>query len=723
MGEASEFIQFDMRTRDAGAFVSALTRGADAGDLKKRFAVDASTLSETPSRDPRKWGATGAYPRIGKRVTTRLLRRLYDEVGIYGTVVDTWAESTFAEGWNLTTADETWRHTAEELDEQLGTKTHFTEADRWMVQDGHAGLYYNLEDATHSPIEEPRGVRSVLRVQVLDAEDIKRAIKDTRPDSETRGDVIAYEIVTDAGPVIVHAARVLLLREFPHRKDPIRGRARVRPVIDDQLGFENVKWAAYESFWQRAAPYLQAKINPGVKLRPDDAEKIRQQVDLLQSGVIQKIVSENFELAAIQNASSVVNPRTYWDVAADSVSAAARIPRHLIFGTAAGALESASEDTKRFNARVSRRRAGYAAGGVRAHYGKLAGWGVLMEVPRDLKITWPSLDEPSMLELAEAEKRRAEALTLAQAARLPLPASLTEYEVGTLPTPNGAPNQALPPLAAAHVGDPHARAPHGQVAAGVEKMGREVAPADAPEIKSLLARATHKLHGAILTRADAYRALFADDPRVGPLSGEARAHTAAAGVEAADPEDPLVQALLGLTFDAEDIEEIIAGVLRASGQIGGLTTWSQLGRRGVFDYVDDTPIRTFRTLARMTSREQNRAIVERVRQSIADGLVRGEGFAQLRARVINTFEPLASAAEVIARTEAMRGYAVGSREAIRQAGVEEYEFSAYSDACPLCAPFDGRVYPLTDTEHLPPIHPNCRCVIVAPLSSLGANPS
>jgi SPP1 gp7 family putative phage head morphogenesis protein len=66
-------------------------------------------------------------------------------------------------------------------------------------------------------------------------------------------------------------------------------------------------------------------------------------------------------------------------------------------------------------------------------------------------------------------------------------------------------------------------------------------------------------------------------------------------------------------------------------------------------------------------------------------------------------------AEMIARTETAAAWAEGNTQSYREAGVEYKEFSAASDACPICSPLDGKVYPVGSTEQVIPKHVNCRC--------------
>ena len=79
-------------------------------------------------------------------------------------------------------------------------------------------------------------------------------------------------------------------------------------------------------------------------------------------------------------------------------------------------------------------------------------------------------------------------------------------------------------------------------------------------------------------------------------------------------------------------------------------------------------------------------------------------------------------AKAIARTEVKRANTVSNYVVSKERGATAYYVDCHPEACELCveyygegdnAPGDDRghdnIYPIDDTEHLPPVHPNCRC--------------
>jgi HK97 family phage portal protein len=81
-------------------------------------------------------------------------------------------------------------------------------------------------------------------------------------------------------------------------------------------------------------------------------------------------------------------------------------------------------------------------------------------------------------------------------------------------------------------------------------------------------------------------------------------------------------------------------------------------------------------------------------------------------------------AELIVTTEITRAYAEGNRAAWKESLViEQMRWNTSSDerVCPICAPLEGKIAPLTGTferGRMPPAHPRCRCWITPVIGDL-----
>ena len=143
------------------------------------------------------------------------------------------------------------------------------------------------------------------------------------------------------------------------------------------------------------------------------------------------------------------------------------------------------------------------------------------------------------------------------------------------------------------------------------------------------------------------------------------------------------------------------------------------------------------------SRQAQRKLTQIVIENRVGGLIRnvGEDIQQSVRDIIQTgFEeakpPMEIAKEIesqidtinttraraIARTEVKRANTVSNYVVAKERGANAYYVDCHPDACELCVEYYGEgenapgddkghdtIYPIDDTEHLPPVHPNCRC--------------
>lgn len=723
MSQSEDPFTVTFEARNASAFLKEWsTHGAEAA--AKKYGVEAQAGTPTV-RDPLGFGLKGAYPdtKGQNRVTPRLINRMYDDVGLFGAIVDQWASDTFGEAWTLESEkNPEWAKAVAAILERLDLAGALEDADRNVLMHGKAVLLYRIADETGAALSKP----APSNVPDDEVEVVNVPMdKVGKPVEDRDGALTGIPITLKGGPVTVHPSRIQVVRERPVLDDHLEGKAFLRRTISDVILCENMKWSAGESYYRRASPLIQAIIEPGAQLDEPRIQQIREKVQSLVEGTTQRAVVKDYRLEGVGNFSNVVNPQPYWDLGIDAASTSSRIPKHILVGGAAGALASAAEDTKRYLSRVSRREERYGTRTVKAAVEILVRLGALPEPPEDWTVKWRPLDEPTFLEKMQAWKARGEALGTF-AGQAPFPAELVDYKAGKLPddpnavagAPVGMPAPPVPqPGAPAATGPaptpsdvpPKPPAPSGH---GAEGHACDGIPED-PDVKVLRLRHQADIQGAYNTWLTAYLAPFKGDPRV----------------EQVDPDDPVIAKARQVAPDPAPMAKAIQDLLLDAGRLGGGATMRQFGPRSrarpglmapqdptpedFFDFLDDTPIRTFRVLAEATSAKAADAIAASIRSSLAQGLAAGEGLRDLRARVIHEFDVSPRQAEVIARTESMRGFNYGHREALRQLGAESYQVNAFGEACPICAPLDGQVFPLTDTDHVPPLHPNCRCVMTA----------
>lgn len=116
-------------------------------------------------------------------------------------------------------------------------------------------------------------------------------------------------------------------------------------------------------------------------------------------------------------------------------------------------------------------------------------------------------------------------------------------------------------------------------------------------------------------------------------------------------------------------------------------------------------------------------IAETIRQTLTDGLARGQGAQKIARRMTGAATDRISKtmfhrSKMIARTEIIKSHADATILRYQQLGVDtlagKAEWSTAGDArvCPICIGMQGTLHKLEDARGLIPIHPNCRCTWV-----------
>ena len=74
-------------------------------------------------------------------------------------------------------------------------------------------------------------------------------------------------------------------------------------------------------------------------------------------------------------------------------------------------------------------------------------------------------------------------------------------------------------------------------------------------------------------------------------------------------------------------------------------------------------------------------------------------------------------AEMIARTESARALTKGQVAGYKQMGVKNLKRVEAPDACPECAPYNGKIYKVSEASDVLPAHPHCRGTWVASIKT------
>src|SRR5699024_6165179 len=166
-------------------------------------------------------------------------------------------------------------------------------------------------------------------------------------------------------------------------------------------------------------------------------------------------------------------------------------------------------------------------------------------------------------------------------------------------------------------------------------------------------------------------------------------------------------------------EEVIKERIRQSGILGmTVPSSSQLETLARSVLLSDVSGATFSDRIWANQNE----LRSEINKTIERALIRGENprksAASIKRLVRDEYVMKKRAADRIAITETARAQSIMQREAISDAGIEEYIFISEADekTCEECAELDEQVFKVKDMnpgDNAAPIHPFCRCSTAA----------
>lgn len=674
-------------------------------------------LGDIRPRDPRGFGFKGGLPRAARSISASQLEQLLRENGLFGRIVDTIAEDTWGEGWTpRVEGDEKWAKEAEELVDTLDLRRFIEMADKPHIAAGLSLLYFNLDDATGDPAKEPTGGVDVAKIQVVPRSSISGANLDEDKESPRWGEVDTWKVRLRQGAAQdVHWSRVIPLRETPRLGHAWDGVGLGHRVVEPVMMAGNIAWAVGETYLQRAAPLLIVKIREGFKPTPTQIDDIAKDVGDLQNFNIQKLIAKNFDVVPLGESVRLPDPKPFYEIALTEAGIASGIPQHRLRGSAPGELSSSQEDSRRHNARISRREENWAASLLRELYARFSLWGLLREANRRVRIEWKPLGEPTAKEVMEIEQGRSMALQFYELSRRDPPAKLVDYEPASFPSTSETPPE--PVRVKRPEGD---EGPEGEAPAMEHAHGQAdpVPKVEAPELRLVTLQFQTRLQQTFLKQLADLRSRVA---RARKKTQEQPAEERFQRRDQLDPSDPAVRILLNVEIQDAEIIRAIEQALLDAAQSGGQRTFAELGQEPIRGFLDESTIRVFKTVARTVGAKVATRITDEIRADLSAGLMRGETLDQLTDRVLGTFDRVVRyEAERIARTESMNAYTRGSLEGMRAAGIKQFRVLVFEGACKICAPLSGQVFDVDDAAHTPTFHANCNCVPVPVVPGVAA---
>ena len=124
--------------------------------------------------------------------------------------------------------------------------------------------------------------------------------------------------------------------------------------------------------------------------------------------------------------------------------------------------------------------------------------------------------------------------------------------------------------------------------------------------------------------------------------------------------------------------------------------------------IDNLPsVQDLLNKAHITIKNITDTQMDQISTAVRDGLMNGDPASVIAGR-INAGLLDEPRAQLIAVTEGNRAYNAATTDSYQAAGISQFNWNAYDDACPECLDLEaGSPYEVSDDT--PPDHPNCRC--------------
>ena len=119
--------------------------------------------------------------------------------------------------------------------------------------------------------------------------------------------------------------------------------------------------------------------------------------------------------------------------------------------------------------------------------------------------------------------------------------------------------------------------------------------------------------------------------------------------------------------------------------------------------------------------DRQNALRDIVKRATTDLLILGKNPTQIISKLRKEFGVSAHQAKRLAVTEGSRVAMAAQKDSLESQGYDEYEYIAEPSACKICAPFDGRIFKISEMEsgrNCAPMHPFCRCSVAAHYSKV-----
>jgi len=607
-------------------------------------------------------------------ITNSMCKKAYERMGITRKLVDKLAGDVFDNWFKIKSSNPKLPEEVNTVFKNLKLKYYLKQARTVGIVEGYAALALGFND--EAELDKPvQGATKLEYVSLLAPADITKFILDEDLNSETFGELIGIDVRVGKGSTkTIHSSRFIYLPVNVYGNS-IKGIGLVRPAYNYLTVVENVIWSTGQAFYRYASgfPHIQKKGGKGI----DTIKAQWKEVNSLTGWAS----DENTKIEFVGARAVSLDPEQYFRVAIESVAMAFDIPYQVVVGAAAGAVTGSEMNLMDYYSDISSKQdIDFTPIIVRLIK-------ILQEIKQvsqgDSFIEWNSLWEMDAKEKAEIEKINAETQKI-------------QIEAG--------------------IRDPE------KIKAELEK---KLTMGDQPELEFRYDGRTKLKAKRVEQITDDYieqlQKLFTIQPILQAIKASEL------GERVGDQPDEEKQILIDDFRDLEKELELIEKtreqkIKRAVDEnvdIAWDEGWNTSNELLSMDIISTEKAAQIRKIIKQSNyafvNGIGKDVTKKVLFEVQQSILAGESYAQMAKKIEKIIGASKADAERIARTETVRTLSESVKQSYRDTGiVEKVEWITASDevVCLDCGSLDGQIFDLNSIPSQP-LHPNCRCTLVA----------
>jgi hypothetical protein len=204
----------------------------------------------------------------------------------------------------------------------------------------------------------------------------------------------------------IHWSRIIHVADNRTNSE-IYGAPRMEVVVNRLLDLKKTAGGSGEMFWKGGFPGLSIETQPTEEEIDLDKEATKEEIEKYMNGLQRYVATVGLAVKSLSV--QVADPGPHVDIQLKLIAAALAVPWRIFVGSEVGQLAS-SQDSRRWNLRVARRRDDYVSPYIiRPFVDRLVAVGILPE-PESYQIDWPDSNSPSDQEKAAVAKDRTDAI-------------------------------------------------------------------------------------------------------------------------------------------------------------------------------------------------------------------------------------------------------------------------------------------------------------------------